>query len=359
MEPRIVLRTHYQVDEPAYLRQLVHSCTSPVRSAYPEAVAEKLAREVRRRGKHFNVPAAGYVVDLAHGLSLINEQSVWTPKGHLVGLFPGPTEGEWQEQLALSERERLIYLRIFLEGDGAALLFLARYVGEHGLIPASDDDWNSLAQQMFVATYREYLRLTNTTADRVALRGEVERIEARGYAGKSGSHKLFVHLQTMFRLGLLDRATGAGPRRYSRSASGGFDSLAALVEEIPGPYELEQVAKDDNWMDVVGRVLGVPTANGNLDPAELWAQLASIYRRIVETGAPLCPLGTLVEALQVEWATLQGQLVEYGTVIEIIQASQRKHVRDIRFHVDRRGRPAFIKLSDEFVSDHLGAAAQS
>ena len=39
MEPRIVTRTHYQVDEPAYLRHLILDCTSPTQSSYSDVVA--------------------------------------------------------------------------------------------------------------------------------------------------------------------------------------------------------------------------------------------------------------------------------------------------------------------------------
>jgi hypothetical protein len=356
MQPRLVFRTHYQVDEPAYLRLLIHCCSSPVQSAYDEAVADKLAREARRRGKDFNVPAAGYVLDLAHALDVITTQNVWTPTGHLVGLLSAPREVPWDEQLALDERERLIYLRVFLEGDGAALLFLARHVTEHGSIPNSEGDWNSLAQRMFVDTYQEYLKLTATTADRVGLRSQLDRIQHKGYTGKSGSHKLFVHLQAMYRLGLLDRLTNTGRRRYSRLGSGNFDPLARLIQAVPSIYALEQVAREGHWVDIAGGILGWRPVNDAPRAPRLWALLVSFYRGVMGTGVPLCPLRTVIEALQIEWATAQEGLISYATVLEAIERSQLEHVRDIRFHVDRRGRPAFIKLSDDFVARHLAPA---
>jgi hypothetical protein len=352
MQPRLVFRTHYQVDEPAFLRLIVHRCSSPVRSRYDESVEVALTREVTKRTKEFNNAAAGYAVDLAHGLDVLTEQNVWTPKGHLLSIFSAPRNGDWEAELTLDERERLGYLRIFLEGDGAALLFLARRVVNHGAVPNSDGDWNRLAEQMIVEIYKEYLELTTAPGDRVALRHEIDRV-SKGYQGKSGSHKLFIHLQAMYRIGLLARSSLA-TRRYIAPTSVSPSPLEALVAEVPNAYALEQVAKDGRWIDVAARVLGHRLVSDVKDHDGFWSVLSAAYRDIMSTGVPLCPLSTLVEALQLD--ERQDGVPTRDTVIEEIESAQRKASRDIRFHVDRRGRPAFIRLSDEFVARHLAPA---
>lgn len=350
MQPRLVFRTHYQADEPALLRLLVRKCSSPVQSNYSETLAAKLAREAQRRGKKFNVPAAAYVVDLARGLDILSEQSVWTPKGHLLGLVGEPTDDPWDEQLELDLGERLAFFRIFLEGDGAAILYLARHVLEHGSIPNSDDDWNGLAQLLFLTIYEEYLKLAGTTPDRVALRTEIDRIRRKGYRGKSGSHKLFVHLQTMLRIGLVRRASTSG-RRYTAEATQ-RRRLTVLTEAVPGPDELEQAVRDATLLDTAAQVLDVPLSTEQPEIAGLWSRAVPLYQRIVATGIPLCSLSTLIDAFQIEQATTAGVIHSHAIILEAIEASQREQMKDVRFHVDRRGNPAFIKLSDEFIARH-------
>jgi len=87
MMPRIITRTHYQVDEPAYLRVLIRDCSSPTQSDYPERVARRLEDRLKALQKDFNFAAAKYCVDLARGLSLITENNFWTWSAQVLRLI--------------------------------------------------------------------------------------------------------------------------------------------------------------------------------------------------------------------------------------------------------------------------------
>lgn len=351
MNPRVLYRTHYQVDEPAIIELLIKRCTSPVSSAYDETIAEKLAKEVSLKKKPFNVPAAAYALDLARGLGVVNEQNVWSEKGHLVNLLADVFERPWDKEVELTPRERLLHFRLFIEGDGAALIFIARYLLEYGRVPNSEDGWNDLAKSLFSQIYSAYLKLADTTADRVSLRSEVERILARGYTGKSGSHKMFVHLQTLYRLGLIDRASSAA-RQYSifRDAGG----LRALVNEIPNLYELDRVIKESRTVEIAARVFQVgDSLEGRAWTIDEVLQLAvPLYKKVMETGVPLCPLTTIAEAIQIGLLARRSELLRHATLLELLQRAQRERPADVRFHVDRRGVPAFLKFSPELVSSY-------
>lgn len=356
MQPRLVFRTHYQVDEPAILRYLVQGCSSAVRSSYDETVAAKLSASLRRAGKDFNDAAGRYAVDLAHGLQLLNDQNAWTPHGHLLALVARSDDAAtWAEALPLDERERLVFCRLFLEHDGAALLWLGRYVNEHGSIPNTGDDWNELAQHLLLETYEAYLRITVPIGERVGLRGEIDRIRRKGYRGKSGAHKLFVHLQTMLRIGLLERAEAASVRRYVSPKVAVHGPLLALLEQVSTVDALEQVGRGGAWMDVAAKSLGI-SANASSEPLD-WPILVMLYTRLMATGIAVCPLSTLIEAFQVEIAVSAGYLIPYSDVLDELQLAQEHHLRDVRFHVDRRGKPAFIKLSEAFVAGHSQSSA--
>ena len=150
MEPRILYRTHYQADEPALVTFIVRHCTSAVESNYSERVAERLSRYVSSRGRGLNVAAAGYAVDLAQDLGVLSENNSWTAKGHLVALIAKAECGDLEGDLALDEQERFLYFRLFLDADGALLLFLARAAMVAGSLPAPKGRWNGLARAMFL-----------------------------------------------------------------------------------------------------------------------------------------------------------------------------------------------------------------
>ena len=115
MQPRILYRTHYQVDEPAMMSFIIRHCTSAVESNYSERVAERLSRYVSNRGRGLNVAAAGYAVDLARDLGVLSENNSWTDKGHLIAL--NRQGGVWRPRGRLgSGRAGAIPLLSFVPG---------------------------------------------------------------------------------------------------------------------------------------------------------------------------------------------------------------------------------------------------
>jgi hypothetical protein len=359
MRPRIVFRTHYQVDEPAYMKFLVKMCTSPVQSSYREVVAEKLAREITSRGKKLNVAAGGYAVDLAQDLGLITPNNSWSGKGHLVNLIADIKDGDFENQLKLNLSEKLLYFCIFMEADGAAFLFIARRLIECEGIANSDLTWNSWAKEMFVEVYSNYLALTSGTADRVELRRAIERIGSRGYEGNTGSHKIFIHMQTLYRLGLLSRLEPSGTRSYQippHSDTGGR-GLDLLLEEIPDVRSLERMIETHKWPELAVKVFQLTTErycetinDESVDKA--LTLLAPAYRRVVSTGVPLCSLYTLIEAVQIDLISHSSIFLSFDDAQTLVISAQKKYPKEIHFHVDRRGQPAYIKISDQIMKNY-------
>ena len=350
MQPRVLFRTHYQVDEPAFGEAVVALCTSPVESSYDDTVAERLSRNVKARGKSFNIAAAGYAVDLARGLALVNSNNVWDQNGHLVSLVAEVGKGPWDDELSLTFTERLLHFRLFLEADGAALLFLARLFLSERHLPFQGLDWNLLARNLFIQTYSEYLEVTSPTADRVSLRSDIDRFRQRGYAGKSGSHKLFLHLQTLHRLKLIDRLPGSGERRYAISEKK-ESRLGRLVTEIPNVHVLEDIVREHRYIEVAARVYGLVYQPEVLTSSEALRRLLPAYRQIMDTGVAICPIAPIIEAAQISLLAEKSGIVGYSEFLDLLSEEQAIKIRDIRFHQDRQGRIAFLRISDDLIRD--------
>ena len=79
---RLIKRTHYQVLEPAILTPLIRECTSPTRSSYRNAAAQRFLETTAG----VNIAASGYAVDLARSLNLLNSNLVWTELGQLLNI---------------------------------------------------------------------------------------------------------------------------------------------------------------------------------------------------------------------------------------------------------------------------------
>lgn len=352
MQPRIITRTHYQVDEPAYLIALILNCTSPVQSDYRDRVASRLTELVRAWGRRFNDAAAAYAIDFARGLGLLTENLVWTEMGQLIRLVSAKPRIPELEQETLAER--ILLFRLFLERDGAALGFLVRSALATNGLPPRGQTWNDLANEMALSVYREYLDVASDLTDRTRIRGMLDRRRAQPFSGKSGSHQIFIHLQSLYRMGLLTRETSAQTRRYEVRRDVDAEPLAILVETIPNADALETVVKMDQCLGVAASVFSwdIPkTSVKETGPTgeQVFRELLANYRNVTDTGVAICPLRPLVEAAIIKRISTGRYVLGYNEALELLQTFQRAYPREIRFHVDNMGMPAYLKVDDGFV----------
>jgi hypothetical protein len=341
---------------------LVKVCTSPVRSSYREVVAKKLAAEINRRcttmGERrgiqgFNEKAGEYAIDLGRALELINQNHTWTERGQLLDLIAevdvnGATP---EKQIELNPAERLLHFLIFLEGDGAAMLFLARYFLENRAIANlhSPDTVNHIAQEMFIEVLSQYYELTDAPAERVKLRRYIDGLRAKPFRGKGGTHKLKLHLQTLHRLGFLE-LDGSCYRLPTESGHSGPSLLAALCNEIPDVVVLEKIVGSKRSLDVAANVFnlsGLDTSTPQAD--EIIPVIVFYYSQIMANGTPLASLSTLIEAVQIRCLIKGRGNLSFNALQSLIVQTQKENAKDVRLHVDRRGRPAFLKLSPRFI----------
>lgn len=351
MQPRLVLRTHYQVDEPALLKPLVQKCSSAVKSVYPERAALCLANEIKRSGREFNPAAGSYAVDLARQLRLINDNVVWTELGQVLNLISEDHGSQWDADLSLSER--ILFFRLFLEADGAAMLLIARTLRENGQLPPAGKSWCDVANEMVISVYMEYLEHTADPADRVRIRRVVDRRRASPYKGKSGPHQMFVHVQALHRMGLLEREDSNGTRVYR--IGGAPSVLDKLLAALPNVLALEACVSGRDWANVVAQVLADQLPSKNVSAAVIEDErilegVRSVYDSIVGTGVSLCAIQSIVETLQIRSLAAGNGILGYSEVLSALERLRKRFPRDVRFHVDRAGRPAFIKLSAKLAS---------
>ena len=350
MQVRLVTRTHYQVDEPVYVKSVVLWCTSPTKSEFRDRVAARFSDLCRKQAERINPSAGGYAVDLAKRLGLLNDNLVWTEHGHLLRLFDTGRSVSMERELTLAER--IVMFRMFLESDGAAMIYLARVAAEQAALPGKvGDGWNELANAMVTGVYREYLEVEVEPIERMKLKGSLERRRQNPFSGRSGAHQVFLHLQAMYRMGLIGRDDGATGRKYVVLRSAVPEPLGELIATCPGVGELEGISRTGEWPTVAARIfasqLPVAVEKDDSESGEVFDELREDYGRVMSTGVAICPLRPLIEAVQIR-RLISGRVVpSYQCGLEMIAEVRRRHPRRIRFHVDYLGRPAFIVLANQ------------
>ncbi len=339
-EVRLVGRTHYQVLEPALLRSLVQSCTSPVSSAFRDQVARKLSGSQR----DLNVVAAGYAVDLGKALRLVRGNLVWTNLGHLLNITAGNHAADsWRE---LNEAERIVFFRLFLEFDGAALIFFAKKIERQSKVPDQGESWTGIAQDLFQSTYEEYLKFVTGPAPRIRLRQLLERRRRRPFQGKSGTHQSFLHIHTLHRLLLVEQIEEGTTRVYKGNfqVDGMQRPTRRLIGAIPDLMTLERIVDAGTCYDVVGEVLGYAGSGQEMHDTDFMDKVRSVYRDVMATGVAICPIQTVAEAIQVQSVMEHRKPPGIKDILARLKIMQRYAPRKIRLHVDRFGFPAYIKM---------------
>lgn len=130
--------------------------------------------------------------------------------------------------------------------------------------------------------------------------------------------------------------------------------LQCLLEAVPDVIALEKVIKDRTWPMVAERVFSeqIPTVpKGPIPPSakELFRELHPIYNCVMATDVALCSLTTLIEAIQIRQLSNGEPVLSYDGAINLLKEIQRLHPREVRFHVDRLGRPAYLRLANDFT----------
>ena len=319
---------------------VVRSCTSPVQSDFRDNVSRRLVSS----SLSINPGAARYAVDLTKSLGLLHENLIWTNLGHLLAVVYSHERSA--DNPTLSDIQRYFFLRIFLEFDGAAFIYFAKRVEEDGRVPREGERWAEVAQGLFCDTYNEYLGLATDPQDRIRIRHLADRRRARPFDGNSGRHQCFLHLNTLERLGLITKMRGKD-RVYTKvpSIDTSLSPTAKLLGIVPSALELERAVSGGSLYDVVSHIFRCVRREDLLPPQWFDSTVRRIYRQILSTGVNLCSLQTLTEALQIEALSLGHRPMHSHDLLNQIRLMQRETPREIRFHVDVFGRPAFLKIS--------------
>ena len=202
---------------------------------------------------------------------------------------------------------------------------------------------------MFRTTLEQYLKVSVETRVRVELRRKLERI-TRPFNGRTGQHKAFVHLQTMFQLGLLQREAGSASRTYA--SEGRTSQLESLSRELVDVSNLDQRIARNEWALIADTVLrGTRASRPEMQETEVERLFLGVYARVSRTGVPLCSVSTLIDVLFIVLLAEGFQLKSHDDALQVLLALQKKHPKDVRFHVDRRGRLAFVKISSRMLAE--------
>ena len=132
-------------------------------------------------------------------------------------------------------------------------------------------------------------------------------------------------------------------------------ALDKLLAVLPNVLALESCVSGRDWANVAAQVLADQLPSKNVGAAVIEDQrifegVRAVYDSITGTGVSLCSIQSIVETLQIRSLAAGSGILAYSEVLSVLERLRKQFPRDVRFHVDRAGRPAFIKLSAKVAS---------
>jgi hypothetical protein len=349
MRPRIILRTHYQADEPRVIIATVTHCSSATDSRHEDAVAAGLMKWARANQFTLSLPGAMYAVGNARTLGLLNDAHRWTAGGLSFGYLHATCPAAvGPVGLTLAVPEQRLYFKLYLQHGGALLVKFARWLLERRQVSDDELRTGSVIEQLLIEGLDEYLTIVTDIRDRTAIRRERERISRSDYASSTKRHKRYPLLRTMRRLGLI---SDTNPNDASVIAPDPEGRLAALNRLVPDVTTLERFAKEDNLYAVVEGVYGTSAAK----EGSATTLVGGAYSYAMGLGLQACPLAYLDDVV---FATSVGKTRKGGgapgPAEELLEPLHRDRPSEVRFHVDRRGRRAFVLVTGEALQSLVG-----
>src|SRR6266705_2786374 len=291
-----------------------------------------------------------YAIDNARHLGFLTKANRWSGSGLALAFLEKLTGREPARELApLEER---FYFYAYLRGGGALVVAFAKWLLKVGMTSDEELRKEAVLERLLAETLDEYLILAVEVRDRTQLRNERDRLRTLRYASSTKRHKRYPLLTTMRRLRLLDMDEG-DELKIRPDPSG---RLAALSRVIPTVAELERLLR----ADALHRRLDVEMREASRkdlpNVGSATTTLLSSYEFAMQKGLQVCPLQFLDEVLIAAFPSTASNASPQAD--QILEPIHKQHPGVVRFHVDRRGKRAFVLIGTEALQSLAGVGKE-
>jgi hypothetical protein len=275
----------------------------------------------------------------------------WDWRGHALAAILKKTgrtlDTEPRELNLLCPEEQFIFLKYFLEADGAVICGLSKVVAQYGKV--TNQILYDRIERIFDHIYEAYLSLASDFRERMQIKTQLREIrkQIKGESRERSTlpHKVLPHIQALVDLGVLYQAKDSGtyePVQYADRSS-----VAPLGDLFDRLDELERVLSEGNPYQLVAAVYGL-SANDiskEIDWKVLTSTIRKGYTLLQDPTTTTADINALADWTCVSLLAERRLLISPRCVSEALQELARRQPSSVRFHVDYRGEPAYVILA--------------
>lgn len=352
MEPRLIIKTHSEVSRPGIFSLLINKCSYVDKSSYPENVSKRLYELYEKNDQSFNKLAAKFAVIMARRFEFLRENMTWDWRGHVInGILQYLNKTETKDInsfLELVKLEKIIYLKYYLEADGAVILQLAKQIKEYGEI--SKNDLSKTIHLLFREIYEEYIGLSNNFQKRIGLKERLKKIpKEKGYDQDTVHHKIKPHIYPLIDLGILSNPEiKNGDEIYRPVVYNKLSAIELLLQELNDFQEMEKRFNNYEYFQIIGKILNLKAADFTIESHSdiIRRTLKRGYLLLKENVTQMAYIDALVDWCCAKMLAEDNIVIGKQSVCDFIEQTWREKPQSIRYHVDYRGRKSYVIFSE-------------
>jgi hypothetical protein len=347
--------THYQVGHPIFFGFLIHSCTSPDESKTQDKVISDVYKVLKDHKYNCSREAAKFLVRMAKDMGFLEVNNIWTWKAFVINYFEEIDDitQYFGKTIISSTAKKITYLKYYLESDGAFLIHFARKVlDENGLSKRTIRFTNKAVEPIFENVINEYLAMEKSDfRKKVQLENFLKLLRRGGYQSKVRIHKAFPHLDPLVDLGILDYDSKKHeylPKMPDGSITKTFLHKFPDISSLEEPFLLEEGIKKNSfgYYERAAEVYNISYRKfSQKDTSIISNEIAYIYSKIKDKVTGLASIKSIKDIVCALSLVNHGILCEWPDIDEVLRDLKSEKGVNLRFHVDRAGKIAYIVLA--------------
>jgi hypothetical protein len=350
----------------------------------------------------FPIPerAAPYLVQTAIELGVLEKDiykegfvSRWGARGYVIGAISPDIPSELPSDLRLLERDKLAFLKYYMDADGIALLHFARKLQEQGEIEqakflASEETermWNSIINES----------LDHIRSDR--LRSETRELlrRSRFLAGKPRAkgkflehvrkHKFTPHMEALVDLDIVERSPPPSDWRLAKELEMKdgrmkiqVTSMSPQERVVYRPRLQGSTSRVDEFLDcfrdlpILDKILSPSEGSYFTTAAKLYGlryprvdlakdfetlkkEIVRAYEFTRDDVYRLAFLDSIKDIVCINLQVSNAKICEPQDVWAAIEEMRKMSEKDVRYHRDNYGVITYVALSAEYVKSVLSS----
>jgi hypothetical protein len=288
---------------------------------------------------------------MARDFGFLTENWFWTWRGHVINTIVSDLQKpDTNAFLNLEPVERIMYFKYYLEADGAALLLLAEKLLQTGCLSWSDFVKTPIVEQLFLEIWQEYLDMTSDLRERITIRKHLSALARKGYDEDTRPHKVAPRLGAFTDFGLIEHRLVDTEKIFAPLQTEAGSPLAALVTELKNIRTMEEQFDREEYFAVVAKVFDLGHRQYDTTVEQLLGQeILRAYAATRDQVVNLAPIKAITDIVTARLLAEHDILIGQSIITQYLDNLSSHHPYDVRFHVDRQGRRAYLVISDNLM----------